>query len=172
MARLESCPTCGNETSENVNQCPACGEPLSSGWADTVREQKAQAVLEHKGAKWKKRLIWGSILGILIVWAIGRGVFGESGLEYSKEIDPAEIKMRILKLEEQVAKVATSDFNGKIQLYRELQTLDPDNAQYAAKITPYQRKKEEAEATAIAEKIQKLGGNAVRDLPRRQDAPK
>ena len=33
MAVLEACPTCGNQTSENAASCPACGEPLLSGWA-------------------------------------------------------------------------------------------------------------------------------------------
>ena len=42
VAILESCPTCGNQTSENASQCPNCGEPLSSGWADAVRDEREE----------------------------------------------------------------------------------------------------------------------------------
>jgi RNA polymerase subunit RPABC4/transcription elongation factor Spt4 len=34
LARLESCPTCNNPTSENAEACPSCGEPFEAGWAD------------------------------------------------------------------------------------------------------------------------------------------
>lgn len=178
MARLESCPTCGNQTSENASQCPACGEPLSPGWADAVSEKREREEAEReeaerqeeeeaawragvqatraKKAKWKKRLYWVSAFAALIVWANWPGMFGDSHLGKMKEADPAEIKMRILKLEEQVAKLPASDFSENIRLYKKLQKLNPDSALYADKITHNQRKQNEAEATAKTEKILKL----------------
>ncbi len=163
MARLESCPTCGNQTSENASQCPDCGEPLSPGWADTVREQREQkaeeanraaveAALVQKKAKRNKRLVWVSIFAVLIVWIIGPGMYDDFELRNLQETDPAEYQMRIQKLEAQVAKVRASNFKKNIRLYSELQKLNPDSAQYADKIAHYQRKQKEAEAEAKAAK--------------------
>lgn len=162
MARTESCPTCGNQTSENASQCPACGEPLSPGWANTVREQReqkteeakraaAQATLAQKKAKRKKRLIWFSIFAILIVSFIGKAYYDDYYLRNLKEIDPAEYQKRIQELEAKVAKVPASDFDENIRLYRELQKLNPDSARYVDKIAHYQRKQKEAKAKAEAD---------------------
>ena len=132
MATLESCPTCGNKTSENASQCPDCGEPLSPGWVDTVKEQReqkaeearraeVQAALVQKKAKRKKRLILVSAFAALIVWIIGPGMYDDYELRNLKEIDPAEYQERIQNLEAQVAKVSVSDFDQNIRLYSELQ---------------------------------------------------
>lgn len=178
MAKLESCPTCGNQTSENASQCPDCGEPLSPGWADTVRKQRnqkaeeakraaegakraaIQAALVQKKAKQKKRLIWGSVFAVPIVLFFGLTMYGiaiafifENELRNLKETDPAEYQMRIQKLEAQVAKVPASDISENIRLYRELQKLKPDSARYADKFAHYRRKQREAEARTSKAKV-------------------
>lgn len=166
MATLEECPTCGNQTSENANQCPACGEPLSLGWADTVRElreQKSkeakrvadQAALTQKKAKRKKLLIWGSILAVLFVWIFGEGIYDDFYEQNLKLIDPTEYQKRIKILESLVAVVPATNYGENIRLYRELQELDPENARYAYKISHYQKKKKAARAKAKSEKAAK-----------------
>jgi len=140
VAKLERCPTCGNQTSENATECPACGEPLSPGWAEDIK----------RGTRKTNILIWGFILAVLIVWINWNGTNDDSYLRNLKETDSAEYQTRIQKLETQVAKVPASDFNENIRLYSKLQKLNPDSARYADKITHYQRKQKEAEATAKA----------------------
>jgi len=166
VARLESCPTCGNQTSENARQCPACAEPLSSGWADAVVEEREEeerreeaereeeeieeeekaaqravvrAAKAQKKDSRKRLLTWGSILGILI-FIYGPGMYDDYTLRNLKDTNPAEYQERIQNLEAQVVKVPKSNFNKKIRLYQKLKKLNPDSVQYVEKISLYQKK--------------------------------
>ena len=187
MAKLEDCPTCGNRTSENADQCPACGEPLSAGWADEVREQKRQeaeaanlaeeyAALALKKSKRKKRLVWVAVAAVvtaqfvgpgIVVTAlfVGPGIYDDYRMRNLKETDPAAYQKQIQELEAQVAKVAASDLDENIRLYRELQKLDPENKRYAEKIAHYRQKKtaaaEAAEEAAKAAKAKKAAAEAA-----------
>jgi len=148
MAGLEKCPTCGNETSENATTCPACGEPLADGWAETVRaEQRAKADAEKK-AKSKKRLIILALIAAVIVLPQMFGTSESEKIQALKEQDPQAYQQRIDDLEARVAKVPASDAAENLRLYKELQKLDPENARYSEKVALYEGKVREAEAAA------------------------
>ena len=178
MARLEGCPTCGNQTSENASLCPSCGEPLEPGWADRVAEQRNQAeeaawqeardaerdaVGALKKRKRKKLLIWLAIVSTLIAVFIAPPVFNHYYLKNLKQNDPEEYQRiisereavaekrrleEIQELEANVAKVPASNVDENIRLYEKLLELDPDNARYAGKLSHYEEKRRGAEAAA------------------------
>ena len=171
MATLESCPTCGHQTSENADRCPSCGEPLGAGWVDEVRERRRQEVEEAKRAKLeatrarkklkrKRRLVGIIVIAGLFTFVVGPQLYESYRLRNLKEIDPVAYRHKVEELEAQVAKVPATDFDGNIRLYRQLRDLDPENNLYAEKIKHYQQKKaaaekaaEEAEKAAKAKKI-------------------
>ena len=164
MANLEACPTCGNQTSENAHQCPVCGEPLSAGWAEAVRERNRQAAeaarlaeeiaaVTLKRSKRKKRLFWVLAATLVAALFVGPEIYEDYRMRNLKEIDPDAYQNRIDALEAQVAKVPASEFDENIRLYKELQTLDPENNRYAEKMSYYIEKKTVAEKTANAKVV-------------------
>jgi len=149
MATLENCPTCGNQTSENADQCPACGEPLATGWADVIREERQQKADALKKSKRRKQMTGGAIAIGLAAFYFGPDLYQDYRLENLKEIDPTEYRQKIDDLEKQVAGVPASNFDENIRLYLQLLEFDPENKRYADKAAHYQQKKKDAEKAKV-----------------------
>ena len=152
---LESCPSCGNATSENAKACPSCGEPFQAGWA----KQKKKAVEKKRG---KKQLFFAIFIGLIIAIAMMPGE--EEKLAKLKTENPAQYKVvteqrkianeqEISKLQKEIAKVPENDLNKKINIYKKLANLEPESNQFRSKLGDYQRKKRAIEAEiALKEK--------------------
>ena len=143
MAKLEGCPTCGNNTSENADRCPACGEPLESGWVDKI-------VRARKKSKRTKLLAWTVALVGLPALAIGMAIEEDSRIKYLKNTDPQAYQKFIDDLEAKVAKVPALEFNENLRLYRKLKNINPDNQRYVEKIKIYEQKMRAAKAAKAA----------------------
>jgi hypothetical protein len=162
LARLENCPTCGNETSENAELCPSCGEPLAAGWADEIQKQKQlaeEAELEakkksklaaikkakaKKKARLKKKLVIGSIILLAILLLVGKSKYDDYYSRNLKTIDPVAFQNTVKELEAKASRIPASEFDENIRLYIKLQNLNPDNKRYAEKIEFYTNKKKDA----------------------------
>ena len=150
MARLENCPTCGNQTSENASQCPTCGEPLKPGWATVIQEERQHKDRARKKAKLRKGQIIGSMIIVLVAIFFGPSLYEAYTKIDVKEIEPVPYRQKIDVLEKQVARVPASNFDENIRLYQRLLELDPQSQRYAAKIVHYRQKKKTATATKQA----------------------
>ena len=150
MAKLENCPTCGNQTSENADQCPSCGEPLASGWAGLVegeRQAKQWAEVRLK----LKILVLGVVIILAVVgWQFGPDWYDDYKTSNLKASDSAAFREMVGALEKEVAAVPASDFDENIRLYLQLLKLDSENKRYASKVAHYRQEKKEADAAIEA----------------------
>lgn len=171
-SRLEECPTCGHQTSENAEKCPSCGEPLAVGWVDAVRQQREeQAEVDRRAAKEKelalkkkkrkKRLIWAGVLIVLFGYPIGQGMYDDYFTRNMKEVDPTAYETKIRELETKVAKVPASNFGENIRLYKKLLDLNPESKKYSDKLRFYENRKRAADKAAVAAKARKEAAKSV-----------
>lgn len=110
MSGLENCPTCGNKTSIRASQCPSCGEPLAEGWADRIRQERAEAeesarrsaaeaeeatkratLKEQQAKRRSARRQWAAIavLAFLLAgWFLGPKAVDALSMEFARMFDP------------------------------------------------------------------------------------
>jgi len=187
LAILENCPTCENATSENASICPACGEPLQDGWVNIVQEERQRKIDERirleeeqkanaKKAKYKIwKILFKLIIGVCLYIVISDWYDGYQ-IQDLKENNPEEYQKLIEKLKAEVAKVPVEDYNKNIELYKDLNDLDPENELYISKIYFYEKKSEEAFSLSIKakkkleeqEKLAKIKVEAIAEAEKRR----
>ncbi len=152
---LESCPSCGNATSENAKACPSCGEPFQAGWA----QQKKIAVEKKRD---KKKLLFAVFIGSIVFMALLPSE--EEKLAKLKTENPAKYEvvmekrkianaLEVSKLQKESDNVPEYDLNKKIEIYKRLANLKPESSQFRSKLVDYQTKKRAIEAEiALKEK--------------------